>query len=231
MKLMYILPTQNIPVVVCWNGIRDPGRVSVCVNDANGGNVVQSTLVEQYIVLQRVQADDQLRPEHWAVVQLLVEAGNLLVPLVHDLGPASAEDLLAVGDASGNPLLKQVVLARELGSADNSGVLAFACAYEENEAAASRDFLHNLGGSAEMGCGGFKRNDVRALANTVDVAGIGGVPEGSGMALVGFGCKQELKRDIGGARGIAEERVRLVVGGDLRAQVACCLLCAVLALQ
>lgn len=175
--------------------------------------------MQQNVVLQRVQADYQVGPEHRSLKQLLLEARDLLVFLVHNLGPASSENLLPVGDAPRYPALEQVVRIGELGGADNGRVLALARAYEEHDASASRDFLDHLGGAAEMRCGGLERDDVDALAYTVDIAGICGIPERCGMALVCFRCKQELEGDVGDRRRVTEEGVRLVVGSDFGAQV------------
>lgn len=41
------------------------------------------------------------------------------------------------------------------------------------------------------------------------------------MALVGLGGKEELKGHVGRGRGVVEESMRLVVGGDLGAQPSC----------
>jgi len=70
-----------------------------------------------------------------------------------------------------------------------------------------------------MGCSGLERDDVGALANSVDVASICGVPERCGMALVGFRGKEELEGDVGGRRRMAQEGMWLVVGGDVAAQM------------
>lgn len=77
-----------------------------------------------------------------------------------------------------------------------------------------------------MGSRGFEGDDVHALADAVDVACIGGVPESGGMALVGFGCKEELEGNVGGRGRVAEQRVRLVVGRDVRPQLPNGLLCS-----
>lgn len=53
-----------------------------------------------------------------------------------------------------------------------------------------------------MGSGDFKGNDVHALPYSMDVACIGGVPEGGGMALVGFRCEEELEGNVCGGRGM-----------------------------
>lgn len=66
-----------------------------------------------------------------------------------------------------------------------------------------------------MGGGDLERNYVDALSYAVDVAGVCGVPERGGMALVGFRRKEELEGDVGRRRGIVQERVWLVVGGDV----------------
>lgn len=47
-------------VVVCWDGICDPGRICICVDDANGGNIVQSALVQQNVIFKRVHADNKV---------------------------------------------------------------------------------------------------------------------------------------------------------------------------
>ena len=80
-----------------------------------------------------------------------------------------------------------------------------------------------------MGSRGLERNYVGAPANSVNVAGICGVPERGGMALVGLGGEQELQSHVGGGGRMAEEGVRLVVGADVGAQVPGVLLWAVLA--
>lgn len=37
--------SSNIPVIVGWNRISDPSRIGIGINDANGRNIMKSTLV------------------------------------------------------------------------------------------------------------------------------------------------------------------------------------------
>ena len=131
-------PGLCLPVVVGRNGVGDPSGIGVGVDDANRGDVVEGAFVEQHIVFQRVQADDEIRTQGRAVVELLLEAGDFLVKLVDNLGLAAAENLLAVGDAAGDPALEQVVGLGQLGGTRNGSVLALARAYKQDDAAAER---------------------------------------------------------------------------------------------
>lgn len=80
--------------------------------------------------------------------------------------------------------------------------------------------MHHLCSSPQVGSRDFKRDDVHALPDAVDVACVGGVPERCGMALVGLGSKKELKGDIGGRGRMVEKGVRLVVWADVGPQLA-----------
>jgi hypothetical protein len=127
----------GIPVIVCGNRICDPCGVGVGVNDTDGRDVVQSTLVQQDVILQRVHADNKIGPEYGALEQLLLKTGHLLVFLVDNLGPTAAQNLLTVGDAARYPPLKQVVGFGELCSTDNGRILAVTGTHEQDEAAPS----------------------------------------------------------------------------------------------
>ena len=208
------------PVIVGGNGVGDPCGISIGVDDANGGDVVERALVQQDVVFQRVQADDEVGPQRGAVEQLLLEARDVGVVLVDDFDLAAAQDLLAVGDAAGDPALKQVVALGQLGGARHGAVLAVAGADKQHNAASSRHLVDDFGGAAEVGGGGFERDDVDALADAVDVAGVGGVPQRGDVPLVGFGGEEELEGDVGGRGGVGEEGVRLVVRADVGAQGA-----------
>jgi hypothetical protein len=69
---------------------------------------------------------------------------------------------------------------------------------------------------------------VDALPYSVDVARVCGVPQGSNVALVGFGCEEELERNIGGGRRVVQEGVRLIMRFDLSAKGLYLLLCGAL---
>jgi hypothetical protein len=206
-----------LPVVVGRNGVGDPGGIRVCVDDADGGDVVEGALVQQDVVLERVEADDEVGAQHGAVVQLLVEAGDLGVVLVNHLQLAAAQDLLAVGDAARDPALEQVVPLGQLGGARHGAVLALAGAHEQHDAASPRHLLDDFGGAAQVGGRLLERDDVDALADAVDVARVRRVPQRGGMALVGFRGEEQLEGHVGGRGRVREERVRLVVRADLGA--------------
>jgi len=167
--------------------------------------------MQQHVILQRIHAHDKIRPQHRSIEQLLFEPRDFLVQLVEDLGLAPPEDLLAVGDAARNPALEQVVSLCEFGGARDGAVFAVARADEQHHAAASAYFLDYFCGAPEMRGGHFERDDVDALPYSVDVARVGGVPQRSDVALVGFGCEEELEGDIGGRGGVVEEGVGLVM--------------------
>lgn len=78
--------------------------------------------------------------------------------------------------------------------------------------------MNDLGGAAQVGGSHFKRDYVNALPDTMDVAGICGVPQRSDMALVGFGGEEQLKGDVGGGWWVVQEGVWLVVRGDVASQ-------------
>lgn len=52
---------EGSPVVVGRDGIRDPSRVRVRVDDADGRDVHLGRLVEEDVVIDRVQTDDEVR--------------------------------------------------------------------------------------------------------------------------------------------------------------------------
>jgi hypothetical protein len=205
---------RNLPVVVGWNRICHPGGVGVGVDDANGRDVVECALVQQDVVLQRVQADDEVWPQHRAGVELFLEARNLLVQMVHYFGPAFTQNLLSVGDAPRDPALEQMVALGQLRGSRYSPVLPIAGAHKQHHTRSPAHLLYHFGGSSQMGGCGFQRDDMDALPDAVDVACVRGVPQRRYVALVGFGCQQELERDVGGRGRVVQERVRLVVGVD-----------------
>lgn len=139
---------MHIPVIVRGDGVGHPGRIGIGVNNANGGDVVERALVEQDVVLERVQAHDQIRTQYRPVVKLLFESWYFLVQLIHDLQPALAQDLLAVCDTAWDPALEEMVALRELGGSCDCPVLSVACAYEQDHASSPAHLLHNLGGSS-----------------------------------------------------------------------------------
>lgn len=58
---------------------------------------------------------------------------------------------------------------------------------------------------------------MNAVADTMNIARITGVPEGGEMAKVGPGGEEELEGDALWSGWVIDEDVRLIVGGDSRA--------------
>jgi len=208
------------PVVVGWNGVGDPGGIRIGINDANRWDVVESTLVEQDVVFEWVHADDEIGSQHWPIKELFFKARNFFVELVDHLCPAPTYNLLAVGDASGDPALEQMVALGQLGGARNGPFLSVAGSHKQNHACPSRDLLDDLGGTAQVGGRHLERDDVHALPYAVDVTGICRIPEGSDMALVGFGGQEKFEGDVGGGRRVVQQGVGLVVRHDDCSQLA-----------
>lgn len=53
------------------------------------------------------------------------------------------------------------------------------------------------------------------LSYSMDVASIGGIPQRSDMALMGFRGKEEFEGDVGGRGRVVQERVWLIVRADV----------------
>ena len=138
------------PVVVCGNRVCDPGRVCVGVNNTNGGDVVQATFVQQDVVLQRVQADNQIRSQGTLGLELLLKTLDLLVVVIDDLCATSAEDLRTVGDATRNPAVEQVTATTQFSSLDDNSVLTLASTNKEDETTTLSDTTNNSAGSAQV---------------------------------------------------------------------------------
>ena len=69
-----------------------------------------------------------------------------------------------------------------------------------------------------MGPGHVEGDDVDALPDAEDVAGVCGIPVGCLVAQMGLRCEEELEGDIGGARRVGEEAVGLVAFVDAGAE-------------
>ena len=176
--------------------------------------------MQQNVVLQRVHADHEVWSQHGTVVQLLLEACDICIVLVDNLGLAAAQDLLAVGDAAWDPALEQVVSLCQLCRARHGTVLPVASADEQDDAASPRHFLDHLGSSTKVRSSDLERDDVHALSNAVDVARVGRIPQRCDMSLVGLRGQEELEGDICRRGRVVEESVRLVVGTNICAQLA-----------
>lgn len=70
-----------------------------------------------------------------------------------------------------------VCRASDFRRVDDDFSLSFACSDEEDDSAASSDFLYYFCGATEVGEGNFEGDDVDAVADTEDIVTVSWVPE------------------------------------------------------
>lgn len=170
--------------------------------------------MQQHIVLQRVQADDQIGLDGGAVLELRLEAGLLAVQLIYDFLLGAAQDLLAVGQGARRPFVEQVAAAGHFGGLDDGAGLAFAGADEEDQAAARGDAFDYFAGAAQVGGCDVEGDDVDGIvvaAHAENVLCVHRVPEGSCVAEVRLRGHQELEGHILRFGRVGEQFVRFVV--------------------
>lgn len=206
-------------IIIRRNGVSHPSRIRIGIDDPHRRDPVQPALMQQDVVLQRVQTHHQIRLHNRPIEQLPLIPRDLLVQRIDHLHPAPPEDLVAVGDRPGRPALEQVAPAGQPRGVDDAPVLPLPRAGEEDHAGALGDAADDAACAAEVGGGDVEGDDVDAGADAEDVAGVSRVPEGGGVAEVRLGGEEELERNVGGGRRVGEEGGRLVGGGDACAEV------------
>ena len=170
--------------------------------------------MKQDVVLEGIQADDQIGLESTLCLELLLEALNLLVILINDFCATPAQNLSTIGNASRNPAIKQMTATSQLSSLDNDSLLTLTSSNKQDQTTTLSDTTDDSTCSSQVGGGLVKRDDVNTLADTKDVASIGGVPERSRVTQMGLRGKKELERDFIRRRRLGELLVRLVLGSD-----------------
>ena len=206
-----------LPVIVGRDLVRNPRRVGVGINDTDGRDLGQAALVQQGHVLLGIQAHDEIGRQGSAVDQVVIVAVDWAIKLVHHGQGRASQQLLAVGDGSGAPLGEQVAGLGELGGAHDDGALTGTGADEQDQTAVVGDLLDDAGGAAQVGGCGLERDDVDALADAVDVAGVGRVPERRVVTHVGLGGHEILER--GFRRRVAQVLLGDVADLDARAEL------------
>ncbi len=166
--------------------------------------------MQESVILERVETDDEIGDKRPSFVEMPGKAFERLVVLVEHMDLHAVEDDVAVGDGSRNPFREQVTCAREPCCLRDELGLARPRADEQDQAASVGDLLDNTRGAAQMGGRLLEGDDVDALADAVDVAAVGWVPERGVVAHVRLGRHEELERDVFGARGVEEEVARPV---------------------
>lgn len=177
--------------------------------------------MQQHLILNGIQTNDQIRFEHWSrrigvcsCRHVLFVIRQFLVERINDFDLAIAQNLLPVRQTARNPALKDVITLRHLRGTNNALLLTRSSTSEENQSAASSDFLDYLGGSTEIcGCH-IETNNVYAFTDTEDVARVLRVPSRCCMTQMRLGGKEELESDFGGFGGRFEEVVWVVGLGE-----------------
>ena len=202
-----------LPVIVGRNLIRHPRRVRIRVDDTNGGNVGQTALVEHGVVLDWVQTHDEVRDQRHAVHQVLLKVGQRAIPLVHNLYGSLVQQDLSVGNGAGRPLLEQVARLSQLGGPHNYGHVTGTVAYKQDQTAVVGHLFNDAGSATQMAGRYFEADDVNAGAHTVNVPGVGRVPDRRVVTHVGLGSHQVFERRI--VRRILENLVGQVANLDI----------------
>lgn len=201
----HCIAITHVPVIIGWDRVSNPGGLCVCVDDADSGHVDQGTLVKHDEVLERVEADDEVWLDGGSVQAVVFPARHDLVVVVDHLDRQEIEQGLAIGDGTGRPLVEEMVALCQAGALDDYPALAWAGSDEEDDSTTVRRLLDDTDSAAEMAGCLLKADDVDSLADTVDVAGIGWVPERCVVSHMRLGSHEELKADVFRSRRVPDE--------------------------
>lgn len=157
-------------VIVGGDWIGDPRRIGVRVDDPDRWDIVQPALVQQHPVLQRVQANHQVRFQHRSLIQLIDKLRNLSIELIDHFDRASTKELLPVCESSRRPSLEEMTAAGQLRRFDHCSVLPFARTHEKYETCSFSDGGNNAARPPEMGGCHIEGYDMDTLADTEYIA-------------------------------------------------------------
>lgn len=138
------------PVVVGGDGICDPGRVGIGIDDADCRNVVQTALMQQDIVFQRVQTDDKIGLQSTLGLELLVEATDFFVVFINNLHGTATQNLRTVCDGAGDPAVKQMATSGHLGGLYDGTSLSISGSDEEDETSSLGDGSDDRASTSQM---------------------------------------------------------------------------------
>lgn len=133
-----------LPVIICGDRISDPGRIDVGIDDADGRDVVQPAFMKQVVILQRVQADDQIRLQGGLADDMVFLSGQLAVEFIHEFQRALAEYQLCIRDATGDPALEEMTGARHLRRFDDKSPLSATVANKQDQSSSFAHLGHDL---------------------------------------------------------------------------------------
>lgn len=185
-------------VIVGGDGIGDPRRIGVRVDDPDRGDIVQPALVQQHPVLQRVQANHQVRFQHRSLIQFIDKRRNLSIELIHHAGRAPTKELLPVGESARRPSLEEMTAAGQFSRFDHDSVLPFASTHEKDEACSFSHAGNNAARPPEMGGGHIEGYDMDPLPDTEYIARVPRVPERGRVTEMGLGGEEKFERNLGG---------------------------------
>lgn len=203
-------------VVVRRDRVCDTGRVGVGVDDTDSRDVVETTLVQQDNVLDGVQANNKVGLKCTVRFQFLFpEIIQRLIQAVHNLLFAMAQDLLAIGQATRDPTLENVISLSQFRSSDHGTLLSLSRARKENQSTPVGNLLHDLGRTSEVSRCHIKGDDVSSLPDTEDIARVLGVPAGSRVSKVCLVGEEHFEGNVGGLRRVFEEALWPVDAGHI----------------
>lgn len=164
-------------VIVGGDWIGDPRRISVSVDDPDRWNIVHPALAQHHPILQRIQANYQVRFQRRSLLQLIVELRDLLIELVENFGLALAQDQLSICKGSRRPSLEEMTAASQFSRFKHYSLLPLTSAHEQYDACSFSDTGNNAARPSQMGGCHIEGDDVDTLTDTKYIAGVPGIPE------------------------------------------------------
>jgi hypothetical protein len=96
------------PVIIRRNRIRNPSWISIRIYHPNGWDIIQSTLMQQNIILQRIHHNHQIRLQRLPLRNLLIKTRDNFVVFTHCLNLTIPKDLVSIRDTPWCPALKEM---------------------------------------------------------------------------------------------------------------------------
>lgn len=180
---------------------------------------MQPTLMQQDIVLQRVQANHQIRLQRLPTQKLVLVSRHDLIVGIHSLDRTLGENLVAISDTTRHPTVEQMATLRQGSGFDDGGILTSSSADKEDETPVVRYTFYNLGTTTEVSGRLLQADDVYTLSNTIDISLICRIPKLSRMAQMTLASHQKLERDIFWRRRVDDKLIGFIVLGYDGSQV------------
>lgn len=104
--------------------------------------------MQEDIVLERIEADNQIRLQHRDIMQALLITGQLPIELIHNLQFTVGKNLLSICETPRDPTIEEMTCPCQAGRFDNASILAGTRANEEYQPTSFTHARNNLGGAA-----------------------------------------------------------------------------------